>query len=199
MDTFRHIVAVVLMVSLPPGLLMWFAVHPFAPWWRRRGTWWTYTILLSGMLLMMAGTYLVRDALLGADLGTNLLTIALGVPCAAAAAAIGIKRKRHLTFRILAGVPEVSGTPGTLLTEGPYAVIRHPRYVEAALGVLAYALVANYVGTYGLFLVTLPTIYAIVILEERELRERFGAAYDAYARAVPRFVPRRRRTEYGVR
>jgi len=30
------------------------------------------------------------------------------------------------------------------------------------------------------------------MLEERELRERFGAEYDAYCRRVPRFLPRLR-------
>jgi len=32
----------------------------------------------------------------------------------------------------------------------------------------------------------------VPMLEERELRERFGAKYDAYCRRVPRFLPRLR-------
>jgi len=192
-NTFRYVIAVVLMVSLPPGLLMWFVVHPFAPFWRRLGTKWTYAILVSGMLAIMLGIYVVRDVLLATDLGTNFVTIVLAVPCIAMAAVIGLKRKRYLTFRILAGIPEVSATDrGALLTEGPYAVIRHPRYVEAVLAVLAYALVANYVGTYVLLVASFPVIYLIVILEERELRDRFGEEYEGYCRAVPRFLPRSR-------
>jgi protein-S-isoprenylcysteine O-methyltransferase Ste14 len=31
-----------------------------------------------------------------------------------------------------------------------------------------------------------------VVLEERELRERFGEAWVEYSRRVPRFVPHRR-------
>lgn len=193
MNTFRYVVAVVLMVSLPPGILMWFIVHPFAPFWRRLGTKWTYTILCSGMLLMMVGTFLIRDALVAADLGTNVITMVLAVPCIALAATISVKRRRHLTFRMLAGVPELSPTDkGVLLTQGPYAVIRHPRYVEAMLVVLGYALVANFVGTYLLFVVSIPVLYAVAMLEERELRDRFGKEYDQYCRAVPRFLPRAR-------
>ena len=73
------------MVSLPPGFLMWFVVHPFAPFWRRLGTKWTYAILVSGMLAIMFGTYVVRDVLLATDLGTNFVTIVLAIPCIAMA------------------------------------------------------------------------------------------------------------------
>ena len=33
--------------------------------------------------------------------------------------------------------------------------------------------------------------YFIVVLEERELRDRFGSTYEEYSRRVPRFFPRR--------
>ena len=65
---------------------------------------------------------------------------------------------------------------------------RTPRPMRAVLG---YALFANYLGIYLLWLVSLPTLHLVVLLEERELRQRFGAAYDEYARAVPRYLPRR--------
>jgi protein-S-isoprenylcysteine O-methyltransferase Ste14 len=31
----------------------------------------------------------------------------------------------------------------------------------------------------------------VVLLEERELRDRFGAEYDEYCRRVPRYIPGR--------
>jgi len=48
----------------------------------------------------------------------------------------------------------------------------------------------------GIFLLAIVTIllYLIVApLEERELREHYGPEYEAYARDVPRFLPRLRR------
>jgi protein-S-isoprenylcysteine O-methyltransferase Ste14 len=107
---------------------------------------------------------------------------------------LGLQRRRYLTMRLLSGIPELRDDgPGRLLTQGVYARIRHPRYVEVLLGVAAYALVANYLGGYVVVIATVTAMFPLVILEERELRDRFGAEYDEYARRVPRFIPRRRR------
>jgi len=35
-----------------------------------------------------------------------------------------------------------------------------------------------------------PGVLLIVRIEEHELRDRFGAEYEAYCARVPRFVPR---------
>jgi protein-S-isoprenylcysteine O-methyltransferase Ste14 len=192
-NTARYILAVALMVGLPPGLAYWFVVHPLARFWRRVGVVWTYMALTILMVPSMIGLFLMRDLLLAADFGTNWYTIALAVPCLVGGGVMAAKRRRYLTGKILAGVPEVSATrPGKVLDQGPYSIIRHPRYVETVLIVLAYALFANYVGTYVLFILTIPTLYFIVILEERELLARFGAVYADYCQRVPRFIPRRR-------
>ena len=198
MNTFRYVVGVVLMISMPPGLIFWFVVHPFVSRWRRLGVRWTYIVLGSATVAAMVFLVFVRDWLLGPDLGTSYVTILFAVPCMIGAFAIGIRRKKYLTFRILAGVPEVSEAGDQeLLRAGPYAVIRHPRYIEALLAVLGYALVANYVGGYILWVLCLPTIYLIVLLEERELRARFGMEHLEYCQQVPRFVPRRWATLWG--
>ena len=59
-----------------------------------------------------------------------------------------------------------------------------------SLGLLGYGLIASDLPTFLLFLGYLPAIYVVVRLEEHELRERFGQAYEDYARGVPRFAPR---------
>lgn len=102
-----------------------------------------------------------------------------------------LQRRRRLTFPVLAGWSELSrDKPGVLLTDGIYGRMRHPRYVEVVLGTLVYCLIANYAGAYIVLAAAVPVLYAVVLLEERELRQRFGAAYTAYARRVPRFFPR---------
>ena len=194
MDTARYVVAVLLMMSLPPGVFLWYFIHPFASFWRRFGPVWTYTILSVPVVLYMVVVFLTRDLMLGADYGTNYVTIAIAVVCAMGGLGIAIARRKLLTAGVLTGMPELSEEryPGKLLSEGIYGRVRHPRYVEIVLLSLAYALFANFLGPYVLVLLLVPAIYLVVLIEERELRERFGDAYDEYCRHVPRFFPRRR-------
>lgn len=193
MNSVRYFVAVFVLVSLPPGFLLWFAIHPMARFWRKLGAGWTYAILGLPVVGMMVGVFALRARLVGTDLGTNLPLIVLGAICAAFGITIALRRRKYLTAAILSGIPELSrsGDKGKLLTEGIYSRIRHPRYVEALLWVLGYAFFTNYLGMYILFALSVPTIYFIVMLEERELRDRFGSAYDEYSARVPRFFPRR--------
>lgn len=193
MDSVRYWIAVIALLGTPPGILLWFVIHPLAPFWRRVGPVPAYAAMAATTVVSGVGAWLVRTPLLGRDLGTSYVTLAAAVVAVALTAWLAIHRRRHLTSRILSGVPEFSARayPGELLTEGVYGVIRNPRYVEVFLAVLAYALAANYTGTYVLALVAVPvSLYLVVLMEERELRDRFGADWDAYAARVPRLIPK---------
>ena len=196
MDTARYVFGVLVVTFLPPGILWWFIVHPFVGFWRRVGPGPTLTLVAGAMIVGALGLMTVRDELLMTDLGTRPELIVLAALLASAAAWIAIERKKYLTFRILAGVPELEegGKGGELLTEGIYSRIRHPRYVEIVLGTFAYAAFSNYLGAYLIAIATVPLLHLIVILEERELAARFGAEYEAYRASVPRYWPRRRST-----
>ena len=193
MSTVRYVFAVALVIGLPPGVLMWFIVHPFIGFWRRLGAKVALAINIVVMVAGMVGLWLLRDSLLGPDLGTSWPLAALGAALGVVAIRMARARKKYLTFRILTGVPEFASAEeeqGTLLTEGPYARIRHPRYVEVMVFTIAYAFIANYVGVYILAVVILPALHLVVLLEERELRHRFGEEYDLYRTRVPRYIPR---------
>lgn len=194
MNTFRYVLAVLVLVTLPPALLVWFVAHPLARFWRRQETAWTYGVLWPLALAATVVLFLVREPFLRVEFGTSLPLVGFGLVTFGAAATLAVKGRRYLTFKIRTGFPELSRGhyPGKLLTEGIYGRIRHPRYVELVLWVLSYALIANYLAPYVLVVAMVPTLYFIVLLEERELRERFGAAYDEYCRRTPRFVPSRR-------
>jgi len=192
LDSARNIVAFIVVASFPPALLMWLLIHPFAAFWRRVGVVGTYLVMAVPVAGCINVVLRFREELLGVDLGTNWITVILGVGCAVGGFLVSRQRRKKLGFGTLTGVPELSRDrhPGTLLTDGIYGMIRHPRYVEAYMWVVGYALFANYLGAYVVVILCLPAIYAVVVLEERELRERFGAAYEEYCREVPRFVPK---------
>lgn len=77
-----------------------------------------------------------------------------------------------------------------LVTTGPYRVIRHPIYVSLiAIMFLVLILSANWLlGLSGLLLV-ISIAAARIPVEERQLAERFGSAWDAYRRHTGRIFP----------
>ena len=190
----RYAIGAVFAIGVPPAVVYWFIVHPFIAFWRRVGMKATFGLLGVFLVGSMAALYPCRDALLGRDLGTNALAILVATPLLVIAGVISRKRRRYLPFRTLAGVPELSPEQHGigLLSEGIYGRIRHPRYVEFTLALVGWALFANYLGLYLITALTMAALYLIVLLEERELRERFGPAYADYSARVPRFIPRRR-------
>jgi protein-S-isoprenylcysteine O-methyltransferase Ste14 len=134
-----------------------------------------------------------RSTLIGTDWGTRPVLLVLAVVAIGLGSWIARARKRQLTQRILVGVPELSSSDkGRLLTEGIYGKVRNPRYIEFMCFVVAYACIANYSGTWALTLLCVPALQAVVLLEEAELRDRFGADYEDYCRRVPRWIPRTR-------
>ena len=193
MSTARYVIAVLLVISLPPAIVWWYVIHPFVGFWRKIGKPITYTVMTVLFLGSVVGLFAVRDTLVLTDLGTSWIMVGVAAALIIPAIWLAILRAKYLSFGILAGVPELDadGSGGKLLNQGIYAVIRHPRYVEIALGSLAYAAFANYLGGYILALLTIPGIHAVVVIEEKELAERFGEEYEAYRASVPRYIPTR--------
>jgi len=191
MDTTRYILAVLVVITLPPALLYWFIVHPFVQQWRRLGPSWAISIVSVFLLLVMGLLWIYREPLLGTDYGLSWPRFIAGGLFAVMAWTIGYIRQKQLSMRILVGVPELEpgGSTGKLLSTGIYAWIRHPRYLEVFLGVLGFALAANYLGAYITTLLCIPTLQIIVLMEEKELRQRFGEEYAEYCRRVPRWLP----------
>jgi len=160
--------------------------------WRRVGARPTFVFLFVVCVACGYALWRARGPLLAVDYGANPW---LWPPALAFyGGAIWIQKhvKRHLTFRIMAGVPELAEdrTGGRLLQGGVYARVRHPRYLAVTLSMIGWALFTNFLATYVLVPVTAGGLAAIAWFEERELRDRFGAEHDAYRRKVPMIIPR---------
>ncbi|MCW5663814.1 MAG: isoprenylcysteine carboxylmethyltransferase family protein [Piscinibacter sp.] len=76
-----------------------------------------------------------------------------------------------------------------LATTGPYARIRHPQYVAFVMILLGFLLQWPTLLTLVMFPILVAMYGRLAVTEEREMRERFGAEFDAYAARTPRFVP----------
>ncbi len=96
------------------------------------------------------------------------------------------------------GTPLPMDAPRELVTTGLFRVVRNPIMLGELLVIWAEAL---YVASLGVVLYALGISIAahvmVVQVEEPELRERFGEAYDAYCREVPRWLPRLCRAHTG--
>lgn len=77
-----------------------------------------------------------------------------------------------------------------LVTSGVYKYIRHPMYTSIGCGYIAQAmLVENFVAGFGgLFVFAMLCLIRIPI-EEKMMRETFGAAYEVYVARSARLIP----------
>ena len=76
-----------------------------------------------------------------------------------------------------------------LITSGPYRLARHPIYTGLLLAFAGTALiVAEWRGVLAVVIV-FAALWRKLKLEERWMREQFGAAYNDYAKRVSALVP----------
>ena len=193
MDTVRYFTALVLVVMFPPAFASWFFIHPFIGFWRRVGPGLTLMIWFSAILAGFYGLFNVRGSLLAVDYGTQWMLVGLGVVLYVLGSVVEKKCRRYLTLRTLVGIPELKATdeePGKLLNEGIYARVRHPRYLGVMLGGTGLACIANYQAAWMVMAALVPVTYLLTVIEEKELRVRFGEKYARYDEQVPRIIPR---------
>jgi protein-S-isoprenylcysteine O-methyltransferase Ste14 len=79
----------------------------------------------------------------------------------------------------------------SLATTGPYGLTRNPLYFGSAFLAAGFVM-AGHSWAAGVIVTAYFAVfyYAVMRSEERDVRERFGVAFDEYASRVPLFVPR---------
>jgi protein-S-isoprenylcysteine O-methyltransferase Ste14 len=200
-NTLRYFLALFLVITLPPLFLYWLLIHPLVSFWRGQGLRTTYAVVLTVIGVAMVGLFSLRHYLLASDYGTHYPLLIIGALLLILSSTMRFSIHQHLDIKTLLGLPEIAPQhfPRALITSGIYARLRHPRYVQFLIALTGYALIANNLAVYLAVGLWLPGIHVIVRLEERELRDHFGAAYQDYCRRVPRFIPKLRWSHNAMR
>jgi protein-S-isoprenylcysteine O-methyltransferase Ste14 len=111
--------------------------------------------------------------------------LGVGVTCAGLAFAVWARRHIGRNWSAIVTLKQ----DHELVTTGPYALVRHPIYTGLLLGFLGWAIaVDRWRGPLAVAIVFVALLRKYR-LEERWMRERFGAAYDAYRSRVKALVP----------
>jgi protein-S-isoprenylcysteine O-methyltransferase Ste14 len=76
-----------------------------------------------------------------------------------------------------------------LITNGPYALVRHPIYTGLIAGLLGTVIALNQVRGLVAFVLFSMALWAKLRIEEEWMRGQFGSAYEAYSRRVAALVP----------
>jgi protein-S-isoprenylcysteine O-methyltransferase Ste14 len=137
----------------------------------------TVTVLIPALLLADADLAPAPQALLGAAL------IAAGVGM--------IAWTVSLFVRIGRGTLAPWDPTSRLVVRGPYRHVRNPMISGVLTVLLGEAVLFGSFVVLGwwAFVFALNAVYFIAF-EEPDLRDRFGAEYEAYAARVPRWIPR---------
>ena len=170
-----------------PIPIYWLILHPFHAFWRTRvrAAFWFAPLTawtVGGVLL-----WIFRHSLLALS-PPRWAEVAAGFILIGAEAYLFVRVERELGSRRLVGHAELTET-GEMFFGGLYAHVRHPRYAGMFCAVVGAALLA---GTPRLWeALAAWAVFALLVirLEEKELAARFGAAYTAYQKRVPAFLP----------
>ncbi|MEM9277461.1 MAG: isoprenylcysteine carboxylmethyltransferase family protein [Pseudomonadota bacterium] len=189
MDEFRYILGLILIVIMPMVITFWLVIHLGARLWRKRKPIFAYCVAGACIGIVVTICILTRNMLLGMDFGTNWFLFTIGAFIYATSWLLWRPVKRHLDFKTFAGVPEITNDPIALITDGPFALVRHPRYLMVLIGIAGWCLMSNYSGAYLMGLVSFFGLLLIIKLEERDLVMRFGDQYRAYQHQVPPLLP----------
>ena len=71
MNSVRYYAALLLLITMPGGLLYWCSLHPLIRFWRRIGPRKTIAVHLTGTTLLACIFVLLRRSLLAIEFGTR--------------------------------------------------------------------------------------------------------------------------------
>jgi protein-S-isoprenylcysteine O-methyltransferase Ste14 len=119
----------------------------------------------------------------------TLLSLAVGVPLAAAGILLGLLASRRLGSALTPTPVPIQGAG--LRTDGVYASVRHPIYSAVLLLALGFIVAVGSWWTAAGGLVLLLFFVLKSRWEDRLLQAEYGAEWDAWAARTGALIPRR--------
>lgn len=186
-----HRLAIVVLVFEMPVPFYWLVLHAGVGFWRSRKR--TRGAYLAAVLIAwgVVGTAIVHFRAQLFAVEPSLRSIVAGVLLIVSDAFLLTSVEMELGGHRLVGHAELTNR-GEMTARGLYRYVRHPRYLGMILGVFGACLLG---GSQLLWIAAacwLGIVFAVIWLEDRELRVRFGPEYAAYAKRVPALLPVRR-------
>jgi len=184
-------VALFYVILVFPIPFFWLIIHSGIHFWRRFGNR-SYWVALPVWTAFGTMGLLARDKILSGRFHSTGWAVVVGLSLLAFGFWLGWRVDHDLGFRRLAGLPEMNPAqyPGGVVGGGVYRYVRHPRYLAYILTLSSFAFLTRAKGMFIVAALSVLLYQVVTSLEERELREHYGSEYEAYARKVPRFVPR---------
>ena len=194
-DSVRPFVGTILLaIYLPvPIYMTW--IHAGQRLWKRIGPA-SFAIHLALYVLMVAAVVRAHALWRWQAWPWPAWASALGLVPLAVAVWLAYRTYSTIDPRTLLAFRELQ-TKGErrLVKDGILGTIRHPRYVMYALLAAGNFIVTGYPLVLASVVVTVAFLGSTIRLEERELREHFGEAFEEYRRSVPAFIPRPTRSQ----
>jgi len=87
----------------------------------------------------------------------------------------------------------IHGAKGGLVTDGPYAYVRHPQYSGLFIVMIGMLIQWPTIITALMFPVLVFAYYRLSKREESDMVNMFGDEYKRYIEKIPMFIPRLRK------
>jgi len=179
MLVLQGVAAIILFLNLPIPLY-WFVLHPFGGFWRTRLKTAYAVALACSWLPVTIAIFVFRDELFRRE-RPPLPAIAAGAALIIIESWIFWRVRRDLGGSRLVGHAELKRC-GELQLRGIYGRVRHPRYAGSLVAIVGACLLAGTRMMWIVAAVWAALMLASILLEEREMRARFGAHYEEYCR-----------------
>ena len=184
-----------MMVMMWPAIPMFLIeLHLAVNFWRKLGVWTYLTMILQWVPIALV-LYLLQGTILHYEIELGTPFLVFGILLIAAAVALHGWTAKLIGIKATIGYtelkPDISSEKRSLITSGPFSIVRHPSYWAHTAIMTGIFLITGIVAVGIIALIDVAITYFVTTkLEDQELVERFGNQYREYQKRVPKFFPK---------